>query len=355
MLKYRVYKKKFYVEMKQQNDLYEYAYYLVKNKEVLEKKWYTSNKTVEFDLVENGVYNVIVFRKNKDTQEIKTFDTDIINYFKGIKSSKYIKIDEMEVTNICNLQCENCPTPSTKYPKGFMDDRTVLQTLAWTIKGQTLNYHRQGEPLLHKSLEKYIRWGCDVGVKPNISTNALLLTVEKLENMYNAGLRQLVITLHTKTSFDNFKNAYDWLIKNKINVVRYEDRLKKEEKESFYFQAKFLDFGENDDNTNYIRSQIDTLGKEYLPYVKVTKTHTWAGNATNAEKIEDLDNIYNKQSKCYFINQSVVNVRWNGTIVGCCFDSENDNEVGHIRDFNNVDIDLNKYNLCKNCDDNWAT
>lgn len=58
--------------------------------------------------------------------------------------------------------------------------------------------------------------------------------------------------------------------------------------------------------------------------------------------------------KCYFVNKHVVNVRWDGSVVGCCFDSENDNEIGHISEFANVKIDLSKYSLCKHCDANWA-
>ena len=52
----------------------------------------------------------------------------------------YLMKDEtVKETNNCNLKCHNCGTPTTNYKKGFIDDGTVLATLAWTRKGRYLN------------------------------------------------------------------------------------------------------------------------------------------------------------------------------------------------------------------------
>lgn len=41
--------------------------------------------------------------------------------------------------------------------------------------------------------------------------------------------------------------------------------------------------------------------------------------------------------------------------MACCFDSENDNELGHISRFEDIKIgDFDCYGLCKSCDANWA-
>lgn len=114
-------------------------------------------------------------------------------------------------------------------------------TLSYTKKGQTLNYHRQGEALLHKDLEKYIRWG-DIGTKPVISTNGVLLTEDRLRSLYNAGLRHLIITLHKKQWVEAFLMACQYFKNEKVEVINFNQRYNKTESDVMFFMGKILDF-----------------------------------------------------------------------------------------------------------------
>lgn len=139
-----------------------YAFYLCKDNAAIIKLPYAQSNKASFNLREtgNGIYYISGFCK-KENGEREVINSAQFRYISGRKPSivPFVRIEEMEMTNHCNLSCPNCCTPTTSYPKGFIDDRTVLCALAWTQRGQTLNYHRQGEPLLHRELEKYIRWG----------------------------------------------------------------------------------------------------------------------------------------------------------------------------------------------------
>ena len=84
-----------------------------------------------------------------------------------------------------------------------------------------------------------------------------------------------------------------------------------------------------------------------------TPVHDWVGNATNAHGVHKR-NYASPRGKCYFINKRVINVRWDGTIVGCRFDFNNENEIGNIRNYTNTNTSHNKYRLCEKCSDNWA-
>ncbi len=91
----------------------------------------------------------------------------------------------------------------------------------------------------------YIQWGVDAGVKPVISTNKLLLTEEMLIRLYNAGLRHLVITLHTKKSLDSFLMCCKWFADNNIEVANFSKRHLKEYDENgnmMFFQRKSTSF-----------------------------------------------------------------------------------------------------------------
>lgn len=119
-----------------------------------------------------------------------------------------------------------------------------------------------------------------------------------------------------------------------------------------YFSGKVLDFNAKK-NREWFRD-LEITDKKYLSLLQYKESHTWAGNVEGTQQNFNEVEIEQKREHCYFINKKVVNMRWDGTIVGCCFDSENDNEIGHIRDFANLKIDTNKYNLCRHCDNNWA-
>lgn len=349
------------VEIQNMNEAenYTYAYYFFKDDIVDKKIWYSDNLTAMHSISENGVYKVTTFIKEKDNDTAKptTITTEAFRFFRGRKPSllPFVKIEEMEMTNYCNLSCQNCCTPTTKYPKGFIEDGTVLATLAWTQKGQTLNYHRQGEPLLHKQLDKYIRWGVEAEIKPVISTNGLLLTEDKLKSLYQSGLRHMEITLHTSKSIKAFIMACNYFKKNNIKVYNFSQHYKQFEEDVMFFTGKILDFPNDCAQGKDIAEELVNIQNEYKDYLQTHKTHTWAGNVPGTQKNFNEDIIQQRQKKCYFIQRHIVNIRWDGTVVGCCFDSENHNEIGHVRDFSNIKIELERYNLCEHCDTNWAT
>lgn len=319
---------------------------------MIEKIWYTADTTHSFLLYEPGVYYVTVFQKYMgNVISVKT--EPVYYYHKG--SCPFFRIEEMELTNQCNLACRNCGTPVSKYPKGFMDDRTVLATLAWTRKGQTLNYHRVGEPLLHQQIVKYIRWGVEAGVKPVISTNGLLLTEEKLIQLYSAGLRHLVITLHTMRSLEAFLMCCGYFTENHITVKNFSERhVGDGGKDTMYFQGKILEFPESEIQGREVRHSLDKIPEKYRKYLQKTPVHTWAGNVPGTRRDFSDDIVIERQKHCYFIKRKVVNVRWDGSIVGCCFDMENDNVLGNIREYPHIQTDREHYRLCKHCDANWA-
>lgn len=256
----------------------------------------------------------------------------------------------MEMTNYCNLQCKNCGTPTAKCKKGFIEDSTVLATLSWVRKGQTLNYHRVGEPLLHKNLVKYVRWGVEAGIKPVISTNGLLLTEEKLVQLYSAGLRHLVITLHKEQSWQAFQMCCEYFEKHNIQVLNFKERHSNSGEDIMYFQGKILDFP----GSESILAKYADILENFSSLFEKIPVHTWAGNVPGTRQDFSDEVVAEHQKNCYFIQQRVVNVRWDGTVVGCCFDIENENVLGNIHEYTQLEQNMEKYQLCRHCDNNWA-
>lgn len=287
-----------------------------------------------------SVYEFIISpQKTLKLNRAKPFKIDNHKLNKLV-DSKEITINEIELTNSCNLSCKNCCTPTTKYHKGFMEDKTFKLALSHTKKGQTVLLHRLGEPLLHPKICDYIKIASKKGIKIRISTNGLLLNKSLLKNLIKSGLKEIYFSFHTKASVLAFKMAAKYFEFHKIKpeICRLEGQMLSHNSQ---FSKIWLD-------------ELKISKKIIEKYVSNIQTHTWAGNVIGTKIKNTKQLIQIKQSNCFFIKNNIVNVRWDGTIVGCCFDSENLNYIGRIEDFNSLKINFKKYNLCSSCDPNWA-
>lgn len=121
----------------------------------------------------------------------------------GLLTMKYptmLQPGGTKLTNTCNLSCKDCPIPTTKVPRGFANDATVKLAMKYAKPGQLFSFHRQGEPLLHPDLLRYVKLASKKGLRPLASTNGILLTEDLFHKLLKAGIRNLQITLHSKKS-----------------------------------------------------------------------------------------------------------------------------------------------------------
>jgi MoaA/NifB/PqqE/SkfB family radical SAM enzyme len=282
----------------------------------------------------------------------------------GLYMNNSLHIEAVEVTNICNLKCANCGVPTAKYHRGFIEDETVREALKWTKKGQLLCFHLLGEPLLHSNLETYIRWACAAEVKPAISTNGLLLTRERWQSLYASGLRHICFSLHVMKSLEVFLDICSFFREQGIEAVNYKMRNRPLNKDVVYMCGKILVFPKNRDQNANVRKALKEIPEYVKPLLQITNSHTWAGNILGMRQTFSDELTAKRQKCCYFIKNKIVNVRWDGPVVGCCFDHENENELtfigdccrgGGIMNFEKLIIDIDKYALCKHCHGSWAT
>lgn len=247
-------------------------------------------------------------------------------------------VSGIELTNLCNLRCRQCPTPFTGAATGYADDRTVARALDYAAPGQLFSYHRLGEPLLHPKLLQYVRWASQRGIHPLISTNGVLLTQEIFEQLLDAGIRNLQITLHTTAS----TKAYGLVARHLLAHPEVQERLT--------FVGNVLSHYEK------VPEWLDQCGitAEERRFLRYVKTHSWAGNVPGQRVAFPDDVVERRVKNCYFITNNQASVRWDGTIVACCFDSENENVIGKLDDFSTLRHTPATYKLCQFCDPNWA-
>jgi len=100
----------------------------------------------------------------------------------------------LEISNICNLQCNFCPGTERKAHRMQEPEFTSILTKLqpWT---DYLYFHLMGEPLCHPNLERYLQLASNSSFKVILTTNGTLL--RKCQDMLlHSGLHKMNISLH---------------------------------------------------------------------------------------------------------------------------------------------------------------
>ena len=115
----------------------------------------------------------------------------------------------IEITNICNLNCDFCPHTDRLKKSMTLEEfeRVILKIKDYT---NYIYLHVKGEPLMHKELDGILKIASKYNLNVNITTNARLLK-EKLDIINNNKVRQLNISLHSFNSLDEIKELLNVL------------------------------------------------------------------------------------------------------------------------------------------------
>lgn len=106
----------------------------------------------------------------------------------------------LELTNICNFNCDFCPIHISKRPKGFMDFalfEKVAKEIAQHKICEKISFHIMGEPLLYPRFLDAISLIKSLGLKADLTTNGSLLTAEMAKKLVQADLDFITISLET--------------------------------------------------------------------------------------------------------------------------------------------------------------
>jgi radical SAM protein with 4Fe4S-binding SPASM domain len=108
---------------------------------------------------------------------------------------KFNKVN-IEISNICNLQCSFCPPVERE--KGMMGLElfaSIIEQVAPLTEQVTL--HLMGDPLVHPKLGEFIRICADFKVPVFLVTNGVLLNDVREELLLHPILRQVNFSLHS--------------------------------------------------------------------------------------------------------------------------------------------------------------
>lgn len=143
------------------------------------------------------------------------FDTVLRHsYLENLKTvkKKFSKIN-IEISNICNLQCSFCPEVirEKKMMTTALFEKIIEQI--YTLTDQ-ICLHLMGDPLVHPHLADFIEICARYETRVFLVTNGVLLRNDKIETLLHPIIRQINFSLHSFN--DNFPDRDPSLYLEKI-------------------------------------------------------------------------------------------------------------------------------------------
>ena len=241
----------------------------------------------------------------------------------------------IEITNVCNLNCNFCPKTTRKYK--FMN-RKEFSYILDEIKPFTehIYLHLMGEPLLNEEIEFFLEESKNKGLNVNLTTNGTLLSKVGDKLINSGALRQVNISLH---SFEANKKTVELeeYLNNVTNFIK-----KARENSDIICAIRLWNMdseelkGENNLNKEILKTLEDNLDIEFSlaerlqetnrikikekVYLNMAEKFEWPNIA-----IETLgDEVF-----CHGLRNQI-GVLVDGTVVPCCLDSEGNISLGNI-------------------------
>ena len=111
-------------------------------------------------------------------------------------TEKRFKKAYIEISNVCNLQCDFCP--EVERDKNLMD-RGLFERLIGDVAplAEQVCFHLMGEPLSHPLFGDFIRICAERSLPVNITTNGTLLSPARIEALLDPIVRQVNFSVHS--------------------------------------------------------------------------------------------------------------------------------------------------------------
>ena len=237
----------------------------------------------------------------------------------------------LEISNICNLNCQFCPGTKRK-PKvmtGEELDILLPKLRPWT---DFLYFHLMGEPLCHPQLESFLKAAGQHGFRVILTTNGTLLQKQQSMLLTSAALHKINISLH---AFE----ANDLTIPFETYLQQCFSFGKAAEGNKLVVFRLWNQGGADARNQEILSALEQFFPKPWISERKGIRT----GNRVYLEYGDKFDwpdltaEDQGEQVFCYGLRDQI-GVLCDGTVVPCCLDHDGDLALGNLLEHNMEDI-----------------
>jgi len=252
-------------------------------------------------------------------------------YLKKRVSADFPLVLNIEPTNACNLNCYLCPRTKAPRKVGYMDFslyERIISECAAHKKLKMINFHKDGEPLIHPRIFEMIRFAArkDVAEVLHLNTNGLFLDEPSSREFLGSGIDDVTVSVDAsrRETFKKIKGA-DLLEKVEENVERL-FRLKRELRlERPFIRVKIMEY---EDTRGPEIKEFISRWKGIADDVQVTGVHNWSG-AIDGLKV--TDEVREKRYPCVLLWYMLA-VNWDGRVSACNVDWDLSAAVGDLKE-----------------------
>lgn len=261
------------------------------------------------------------------------------------KEMRKFKKVYVEITNVCNLKCDFCPSASLTRGLRFLKEENFVHIIK-AIRPYTdyVYFHLMGEPFMNPKIGRFLEICDEFGLKVNITTNGVLLPKVKDILYVSPALRQINISLHSFEANDGQITLEQYLENIAIFIQEVHERtniicsIRLWNMDSAELKARNQ---LNDDILHLLSEKLE------LPYelsdvlqdkqsIKI-KNRVYINMAEKFEWPTLNREVISESGFCYGLRDQI-GILVDGTVVPCCLDSEGKIPLGNVYEHSLDDI-----------------
>jgi radical SAM protein with 4Fe4S-binding SPASM domain len=282
--------------------------------------------------------------------KIKRYWKVALSYALGLSRSLAGPIAvHIETTNICNFRCVYCPqsNPDQHFQQlgrgkmSYAAYQTILDKIlyAWPVREIVLT--RDGEPLVHPELDKFINYAAAKGLIVTIGSNGSYFTEERTAQLIDSGLSKVKGDFCTnRIKYENLRRGGQWesVLAGYRTVVEYAIRQRKK------FHLALVDLNTYDlaDRQEIKRSlqelrQLFPYPPEYLSITRAMMHNSFNEAAVILSSSKKISQP--RYNLCHHPWIELV-IDYRGNAVGCCRDLRSEYIIGNILECSDVAAEI---------------
>lgn len=278
----------------------------------------------------------------------------------------------VELTNLCNLRCPECPTGSgtLERKKGYMDpvlfEKLVRELEPFLVN---MNMYFQGEPMLHPGFFDLL--DLSGRIHTTVSTNGHFLNEENCIKIVKSRLGKLIISLDgiDQATYSAYRVNGD--LQKVLTGIRYITEAKKRISSNLKIEIQFLVNKLNENQVSGIKRLAKgwdaTLSLKSMQINDMRSIDKWLPSSGRYSRYENTNGTFKIKSsyprRCARLWLNPV-ITWDGKVVPCCFDKDARYVMGDLNEKsfreiwsgegftafrNEVLSGREKIEICRNC------
>ncbi len=179
----------------------------------------------------------------------------------------------LDPCNYCNLRCPLCPTGINELGRkqGMMSFECFKRYLDPHIPYLfELNLYNWGEPLMNKDVHRMIAYAQSHNIGTNMSSNMVLATSDDLDNLIDAGLEHLTVSLDgtDQESYAKYRvrGKFDRVVENMSEIIK---RRNARGKKYPFVEWQYIVMKHNQDNVEEAEQMAKKLGVDTIRFIPV--------------------------------------------------------------------------------------